>query len=361
MDNFLSGGIAELEQAKEAISNAAMLNEDLEETEKLLRSNEKDVDAQKKFMSDKIDASIRNRREELEKVYDDQIAEARRNLKAAERSKKNAKSKAVNEKVISATEHLNAENKKLNSQIQKMFREAKIPSFCNTAYYYALFDARTVKDFFIFAITVLMTIAVIPNVVCLLLNIPTVYKILIYVGIVLIFMLIYFLIFINTKGEEKSQVIDRARILRKRIRSNKKQIQSLSANIRNDSDESSYGLADYDAEIERCTALLSEKEQTKAAALEEFSNYTATSIRAEIENENLPLIEQLEAAGADLRSQLEQKRSAAQTANNQIANSYSAYLGAKNATESRVDELIGIISEGRAQTIMQALDILEKE
>ena len=65
MENFLSGGIPELEQAKAAIDNTARLTAEFNETEKLLKANEKDVDAQRKFMSDKIDASVKNRREEL--------------------------------------------------------------------------------------------------------------------------------------------------------------------------------------------------------------------------------------------------------------------------------------------------------
>lgn len=361
MENFLSGGIAELEQAKAAIAHASELTADMEETEKLLKANEKDVDAQKKFMNDKIEASIRNRREELEKAHDDQIAIAKKDLKSAEKNKKSARNKAVNERISESTEYLIQENKRLNSQIKNIFKQANVPSFCNTRFYYALFGARTIGDFFIFAITVLIAVAVIPNVVCALLDVKTVFKVLIYIGIILVFLLIYFLIFISTRTDQKAAAIDKARSIRKRISANNKQIKSLSANIKNDQDESTYGLETFNSEIDRCTAAVKEREDAKAAAVEDFNNYTANSIRQEIENENLPVIEELEIEGKALKADLEKKQADAKAANDELTSTYSAMLGAKNATVEKVDELIGIINEGKAQTIMQALDVLNGE
>jgi len=361
MENFLSGGILELKEARAAVSNAERLTSEMEETEKLLKANDKDVDAQKKFMNDKIESSIRNRREELEKAHDDQIAIAKKDLKSAEKNRKNARSKAVNERIAESTEFLNEENKKLNSQIKSVFKQGKVPSFCNTSLYYALFNAKTVKDFVIFAIAVLVAIAVIPNVVCLLLDVKTIYKVLIYIGIILIFLAIYFLVLIGTKSDSKAQAIDKAGAMRRKIAANKKQIKAMSNSIRSDVDESSYGLETFDSEISRCTQAIEEKEEAKKAALEDFDNYTAASIRTEIENENLPVIEQLELDGKALKADLEQKQAATQNAGNEIASKYAAFLGAKNANVDKIDELIGIINDGRAQTIMQALDVLNGE
>ncbi len=361
MDNFLSGGIAELEQAKAAIERAAELTADMEETEKLLRANEKDIEAQKKFMNDKIEASIRNRREELEKAHDDQIAIAKKDLKSAEKNKKSARNKAVNDRIAESTDYLNQENKRLNGQIKTLFKQANVPSFCNTTLYYALFNARTVKDFFIFAIAVLLAVAAIPNIVCALIDVKTIFKVLIYIGIILVFLLIYFFIFISTRSDQKADAIDKAHSIRRKIETNNQQIKSLSHNIKNDSDDSTYGLESFDADIQRCNDVINEKEAAKAAAVEDFNNYTASSIRKEIENENLPIIEELELEGKALKADLDKKQAEAQAANTDLTNTYAAYLGAKNATTDKVDELIGIIKEGKAQTIMQALDVQSGE
>lgn len=361
MENFLSGGINELKQAKTAITKANSLNEDMLESEKLLKSNDKDVEAQKKFMNDKIASSVKNRREELEKYHDEQIAEAKRELKSIEKDRKAAKAKAVNSRISGETGSYSAENKKLNSQIRSIFKQAKIPAFFNNGLFYSLFQPKTVKDFIVLAIAVILTIAVIPNVVCLLLDVSTWIKVLIYIGIVLLFVFIYFVILISTRSAGKTAAFEKVRTIRKNIKNNKKQIKITSDNIRTDTDESVYGLEEFDENIEKITAVIEEKEDAKVAALKDFDITTAESIKKEIENENIPIIQQLEADGKALKADYAQKQIAAKDAQDDIKNTYAAYLGSKNATPDKIDEMISVIEEGKAQTIMQALDIINGE
>lgn len=98
-----------------------------------------------------------------------------------------------------------------------------------------------------------------------------------------------------------------------------------------------------------------------SAALKDFDTNTAARIRMEIENENIPVIQQLEADGKALKADFVQKQADAQAAQTEINNTYAAYLGAKNATPEKIDDMITIIEEGRASTIMQALDIINGE
>ncbi|MGI6072532.1 MAG: hypothetical protein ACOX75_05920 [Lachnospiraceae bacterium] len=361
MDNFLSGGIAELEQARKVIEDVAKLEADAESAEKLMKSNEKDVSAQKKFMKDKIDASIKSRREELEKAHEEQIQEAKKDLKGAERSRKNAKAKAVDSRISEETRSITEENKKLNAQIKSMFKQAKVPACCNSTYYYALFRAKTFRDFLIFALTVLIGIAVIPNVVCALLEVSMFYKILIYVGIIVFFIALYFIVFLLTSGEKKAAAIERGRLIRKRIAANKKQIKSMSRSIKSDVDETTYELDEFDDEIRRHEAITNERETAKELAMKEFDSKTAASIKFEIEGENILIIEQMEADGKILKEDFIQKRAAAKSARAALTNSYAAYLGAKNMSVEKIDELIAIIREGKARTIMQALDVQKGE
>ena len=361
MENFLSGGINELEQAKAAIIKANRLEEDLLESERLLKANDKDIEAQRKAMNDKIESSVTSRREELEKFHDEQITESKKSIKAIEKERKAARAKAVNSRISGETGAFADQNKKLNSQIRAMFRQAKIPTFCNSAAYYSLFHPKTVKDFIILAVCVLLAVAVIPNVVCLLIKTTTFLRILIYVAIVLVFAALYFGIFVATKGNGKGSVIDKAYSLRKRVKNNRKQIRLTSDSIRTDQDESGYGLEQFDEDIRQAQNVLQSKEDAKAAALADFDSVTAPAIRQEIENECLPAIQQLEADSKALKADFMQKRSASTEAATNINNTYAAYLGAKNATPERIDEMINLLGEGQAQTIMQALNIVNGE
>ncbi len=361
MDNFLSGGAAELKQAKTAITRANKLNEAMLESEKLAKANDKDVESQKKYMNDKIESTIKSRRDELERTHDNQIAEVKKDLKNVEKDRKTAKAKAINDRITGETDSYATENKKLKGQIKTLFKQAKIPTFFNNRLYYALFYPKTILDFLILAAVVILTIAVIPNIVIALIDTTTFLKILLYVGIVLVFLAIYFIILITTRGPAKEVALEKARAIRKRIRSNKKQIRITSDNIRTDTDESSYGLEEFDENIQQINAAIEEKEEAKAAALREFDETTAARIRMEIENENLPVIQQLEADGKALKADFAQKQIDAQNAQTEINNTYAAYLGAKNASPEKIDDMITLIEEGRAQTIMQAIDIINGE
>ena len=45
----------------------------------------------------------------------------------------------------------------------------------------------------------------------------------------------------------------------------------------------------------------------------------------------------------------------------EISNSYGVFLGKKNMSEERIDKMIGLMQEGKAETIMQALDQINGE
>ena len=141
----------------------------------------------------------------------------------------------------------------------------------------------------------------------------------------------------------------------------KKKIKKLSKNIRGDGDDTSYGLDSFDSEIERCSRIVEEKEAGKTAALAEFDEHTANAIKAEIESENLPVIEEMEVRCAALKEDMIAKQAASQSASANLAGTYGAFLGTKNATPEKIDELIKIINSGQASTIMQAIDCLNGE
>lgn len=361
MDNFLNGGIAELEAAKEAIINEAKLSEEAAKAEKAYLSKEKDVEAQKKFMEDKINSSVRNRREELEKVHDEQISQAKKELKSAKKERRDAKNEAVNERIGNETASLSSDNARLKKQIRALFKQWKIPAFCNTKFYYAMFATKSAADFLVFALVAIICVAVIPNIVCAMIDTTTVFKILIYAGIVVAFALIYVLIFAATRSGQKANIIEKARPLRKKIALNKKMIRNMSKKIRIDDDESSYGLDHLDEEIKRIEDAENQKEADKDSAMKDFDRNTAAAIKSEIEKENLPLIEQMQAEAKSLHREFLDKQAAAQKATTTVANEYTSYLGTKNASPEKIDELIEIINSGKASTIMQALDVRNGE
>lgn len=359
MSEFLNGSIPELEAAKTAVINEAQYSLAEDEAQNVLKKAEKELETQKKRMNDRIDSSIKSGRSEIEKTHEDRIDSARKNLKDAQRKRNDAKTEAVNSRIGNATATLVNENGQLLAQIKAQLKQWKLPGFVNTSYYYSMFATKTPIDFLVFALTVLVCIALIPNVVCWIIgsNATTVGKVFIYIAIVVFFIALYFIVMFWTKSGKKAKVIESIRPTRKAIKENKKRINELSKNIINDKDESTYGLSAYDTEIEKCNEAVKAFEAEKAAALDQFDKVTAPSLKSQIEGELLPGINELSAKVESYRQDWSSKQKLAQDASTLLATEYAVFLGKKNLDPERIDDLIAIIKEGKAQTIMQALDV----
>ena len=359
MENFLSGGIDELEAAKKAIIGEAEKNLASDSAKSAMNAKEKELNAQKQFMSDKIESAIKNKRSELEKSHDSKIKEAERDVKEARKNKKDALARAVNKRVKSETASLAGENRKLKKANAQLFKAAKIPRFCNTKLYYALFVPRSGLDFLIFALSVIIAVVLIPNIVCFFLSLKTVYKILVYLAIVVFFALIYFLVTIWTKAGDKGAVIEQGRPNMKAIKENKKAMKKQEKEIRKDENEKQYGLEDYDSEIARRQEIFEAKSRAKESDLRNFDVNVSVQIKHEIEEELVPKIEQLAQEAENLKKEYEIKNRAAEEATEALNTGYAVYLGPKFTTCEKIDELISVINEGKASNVSQALEILK--
>ena len=361
-NNILSGGITELQEAKAQIARNNELQAAYSAASAEASGREKDLESQKKYVSDKVNSAIKERRGQLKKAHDDQVDLANKNLKNAEKKRKAAKSDAVQARISNETANLVEENKNLKKEAKSIFKENKIPGFCNTKYYYSLYAPKTAGDFVILVLTVLITFGLIPNVVCQLLKTDQMLiKVLVYLAIVVFFVAVYFLFFAISKRNINGRVLEMARPVRKQIVENKKTIRKTSRNIEKDKDESSYGLEGIDTEIAELQNILNDKVQKREAALEEFDEKTAVEIREEIERENQPVIDQMTEELFESRQKLENARIEAQQAEETVTNSIEIYLGKKNTSVEKIDSMISLLQEGKAATIMEAMDLLNGE
>lgn len=363
MYNFLDGGIEELEQAKEAMIDDAKKAHDSETAEDLLRKSEKDLELQRRRMIDEENNAVKAQRSELEKGYEAKVQEAKKNLKYAQKLRNDAKTAAVNDRINTATAAIVAENGQLNAQIKALLKQWKLPGFVNTRYYCAMYSTRNFADFIIFLITVLVCVALIPNVVCWLLgdSMGIIGKVLIYIAIVVFFIAVYFLVLVWTKSGAKSKVMEKVRPLRTKIKKNKKQIKKLSRKISGDKDESQYNLNEHDTEIRRCKHAVDIAEAKKNTALFDFDQKTAPQIKAKVEAKLQPGIDELRGRVETLNTDYEQKKKLSVAASEILMKYYVPYLGQKNMSPDKIDELITIIRESRAANIGQALAVQNGE
>lgn len=362
MDNyFLSGNIEELQQAKNAVNEAAKFQNDYDAALAEVAGKEKALESQRRYVTDKVNSAVRERRNQLKKTHDAQVDQANKNLKEAERKRRVAKTDAVQSRITHETADLSDQNAELKSKAKAILKENGMPGFCNTSYYFSMFAPKRGVDFIVFVVTVIIAFGLIPNIVCLCLQTDKlIIKILVYLAVVVFFVGVYFLVFAISKRNKKGPVLEQIRELRNATRENKKQIKRKSKSIEKDTDESSYGLENYDTEIAGFQQALSEAMQNRDAALKVFDEETSIQIRDEIMRENQPTIDKM----TEELAQSKQTYEAAQaqlTEANDIVKSYELYLGKKNTSVDKIDGLINLIQEGKATTIMEALDIQNGE
>ena len=229
MDNsFLDGGIENLEMVKLKLQEETRKQEDFNAAEANVKAKQKELEIQKKYVTDKIAGTTKDRRAELKKQQDDLVDEAAKELKEAERKRKEAKTEAVNERVKNETADLVAQNEGFKKANADLFRANKVPAFCNSEFYYSLFAPKTGKNFVFFIITVVITLGLIPNIVCLLIKSDQlILKILVYLAIVIFFAVIYFVIFATTRGKGKGVIIEQGRMNMDQIEKNEKEIKKI--------------------------------------------------------------------------------------------------------------------------------------
>ena len=99
MDNtFLEGGIENLEKVKEKLREESGKQEAFNAAEAELKAKQKDLENQKKYMTDKIATATKERRAELKKQHDEQVDAVAKELKEAEKRRKGQRCQRKNEK-----------------------------------------------------------------------------------------------------------------------------------------------------------------------------------------------------------------------------------------------------------------------
>ena len=352
---FLGGGLEELKAVREAINNLSDTEQAFKETEKSLKAKKKELDVQKKRVEEKISSTIKKARSELEKGFDEEINAAEKAIKEAETKKKNAKAAAVNERMKRENSSLVDENKVLTAEVKNSFKEAKVPALCRSRLYYALFEPKKNTDYIICIAAILIFAVVIPLIVTSFIH-SGLLKVLVWIIIVVCFAALYFLIAAWTKKGEKNETITRMRSNVDQIAANKKFIKDRNRNIKADPDESQYNLYEYDQQVEAARMDYETARSEKEQAMMKFENEDSVNIRSEMEEEKRPIFEELEREIEQMSEDLQIRSDAYQEAA-KVMDGYNSEFGDKGIKADKVDDLISIISEGRASTIREALDV----
>lgn len=348
-----------LEDAKEAVcelSDFSRKEEQLRQEESRL---EKALEAEKKAVEDSIGATVKKRRDEIESSYDSEIGKLQDKLKKIRVRREKAKNQGMKERIKEETEELHEHNRELRVRMRTLFQSQRVPAFCGSGYYYSLYFPRGIKEIFTFLLTFAVCFLLIPYGIYLKLpDKKTLYLVLIYLAVILVFGGIYTVIGNVTKGRHLS-ALQEGRTIRSLIVSNQKKIRVITNSIKKDRNEAIYNLEKYDDEIAQLEQDLAETIQKKKDALNTFENVTKTIITDEITGNSRQKIDDLTESYQEASSRLRYTETILKEKKIFITDTYESYVGKEFLTPDRLEELKKILESGAASNISEAIEVYQ--
>lgn len=315
---------------------------------------EKSAKEEKKAQTDLIKLTLKKRKEELLATYDTELSRIKDKIKkeTARRDKAIAAGKKARAK--SETEELRKENKRLKQESKAMFKQEKLPAFCNTTLYYSLFFAKGMRELLIMVLTFLLVFLALPfGVYALVPQKGIGIVILIYVAVIAVFGGGF--VFINEKTKmTHPAAIKQGRAFRDAIAANNRKIKKIEQGIANDANNSYYDLVVFDENLDKYHIEYDDIQTKKAEALDQYEKVTKRVITEEIMANSQGRIDNLTAKLAQVKDDLVQSEKQVREASMAFSNAYGTYIDKEYWQADKLDRLIEILNAGEAQSITEA-------
>ncbi len=359
--NLLAGGVEALNEVKECLLelNGYQSNNDTLVLEEEALENK--ISSTQKEAEEEIERTTKKRRQEIEDAFDKQLDKLHSRSKRIREKRERSKNRKVSQRIEAETATIRSENSQLKLESKAIFKQKRVPRFCNSKLYYGLYAPSFLSDYLIILGALVLALFLVPCGIYffLLPEEKIVYLILTYVLSVLFFGGLYVLIGNRTKVRYTEEIL-KVKGIRVHIRTNKKKISVIKRNIRKDRDESTYGLQEFDTELAKLEQEEAEIVSQKKEALRTFDQSTSLIIAAEIEGSYQDKLEGLKAELVKAANAVKKAEERIKVLTLKLASDYEPFLGKDMMTLKRLDALINILQEGKAANISEAIAFYHK-
>lgn len=354
---ILHGGIDELNTIKEHVMELSGYQDRNEELLKEEMRLEKLINGKEKDLTDEMETTLKKRKNELISAYESQISTLNARNKKVKAKKEKDKDVKVSERMEEETSELRDRNKELALEIKAKMKADKTPKICNTTLFYAFFLPKSPGEILIFLFGMLIVFLAVPFGIYLLFFADKFGELaLAIIYLIMILLVNGAYLAINNKIKEKHiDTIRAVKGLRNQYRRNIKNINDIRKGIRNDADESTYGLELYDDELKEIAEELRKVTEEEKQELNVFETVTAPHIKNEIKSR---YEEELASLKGHLKEVCEEQKGTDAKIKEfslMISKQYETYLGKEMLTVPKLDKLISYISKGEAADIGEAL------
>lgn len=356
MEQTKEGCLAFLAQAREALDQLSLLEDQESHLIQEERRLGRQLETEKKAVADNIRQTIKKREDEIGSSYDKEITKGQERLKKARSKREKAKSQGVKERIEEETGELHNYNRELRLRMKSVFQQKQAPGFCRSFLYYSLYFPRWFKEILVLMLFVLIFFLAVPCGLYLLIPEHQLWHlVLIYLLDVLLVGGLYVLIGNKTRMHHLEALLEGRRIL-DQIHSNNKKIKVITSTIRKDRNESLYDLKKFDDEIAQAEQELSDVAAKKREALNTFENVTRNILSDEIEHNSKDKLDKMQAEYQGVNEQLKLVSVQVKSQRLTITDQYSTYLGKEFLDAAGITELSGMIQSGQASNLSEAIE-----
>lgn len=361
-DSVFNENVDYLYQVQTDLEAVEQLKKELAEYKNQEKNLKKAIASEEKSIQDEIAQTIRKRKGEIEKTYDDQIDANKSKSRSVRAKRDKAKSKRVDERVSYETAELVEENRQLQVEMKTLFKAQHVPSFCMGEFFYSLFMTKRLLEIVTLIVTLLIVYIGIPLLLCFL-SVKVLFKdnanqtllCTMLVSVVLFIISLIYVLMMNKIKLRHYETLTEGRNLKDQIAANKRQMKAIRNKINKDKDDSQYGLDKYDAKLDELEEELNQISQEKQEAMTVFESETKQILTNEVNDRRLGKLEQMKASIEEMEERMTVLDEDIQNSSLAIANNYGAILGKEFCTPSKVADLISLMEDGTADTVSEAI------
>ena len=355
---ILDKGIEELAVLKKTVQEMEKLSVSGKELSSETKSLTKQITSAENQLATETEKSIREKRSNIEAKYDKQISNliAKKNKTQSKRNK--SRKEAVSDRIKSETNEPIIERRNIKNERKILSNQSNIPLVARTRFFSALYLPKGFKDFLIIIAVLILVLFIIPcGIFFLWLSDKSyIYLALLYIASILVFGGIY--LALNKVKANNIAGLTKLRDFRLELDKNKSELKKIKKGIIKDTDDSGYGLHEFDSDIKTINREIDELRSEKAKSLNEFEANTKETIINDISNMRQPIIDEMH----DLLKKKSEKLKTVDVSYRKltldISNNYEVFIGKEFMNSEKLGLLETTMKTNGLSTIREAIAYL---
>ncbi|MDE6208841.1 MAG: hypothetical protein K2M73_04090 [Lachnospiraceae bacterium] len=357
--NILYGDRDDLKELRMLLENQSNIANNLTVMNMEKQKLEKEALAEEKLMQDNIEFTVKKRREQIVSNFDNEISKSQDKLKKVRNERGKEKDKKIKKRIQEETKDLVQENRNIKEEYRTYMKQKGLSRWWDNKLIMSLFFPRTPTEMLILMAFLIAAVIGVPVMLCTLMgNTFWLIKTLVVLIYMALFVVIFAFVYRFARDDYKADFLE-VRSKQAIIMKNNSRIAKIKRDIRHDKNEEGYELNKYDKEIKEIEDIIEDIVNRKNEALSEFEKSTRVDIQEEIYKRDIVSIEDKKNKTAELAVKIKDYEEQQKEVALNVSTNYTAYMGEENLSLDRIEKLIMIMDDGKAETIGDAINVLK--